>query len=387
VIGEVRISLPALRENARNLRALVAPAKCAFVVKGNAYGHGLVASALAIEDVASRICVYSLDEAVALRDGGVTAPLLVLGPVPPADLDAALGAKTAIALWDTGAYADGVAQAARKRNAPFPVHVKIDTGATRLGLDATAAPGAIDAYLRKPELAIDGVFSHLASAEELDSPFTQQQLDRFTKVRAQAAPLLEARGAHPVWHIAASAAAMLWPQTRLDLVRVGIALYGLWPSTQTHAAMTPGGLVLEPALAFTSTLVATRWVEPGTSVGYGGSYHAPRRMRIGVVPLGYADGIPRLLSNQGEFAVAGVRCPIVGRVCMNMTMLDLSGAPAAAAGSRVTLIGRDGEATIGADDWARWAQTINYEIVTRIPAEIPRRYEETSRFAGTFYEA
>lgn len=383
MIGEVRVCLPALRHNARMLRDLIAPAKAAFVVKSNAYGHGSVETALAIEDLASQLCVYSLEEAVVLRDGGITAPIAILGPVPDARLDDALGAKAAIALWDTRAYVHRVAEIARNRRRTFPVHVKIDSGTTRLGLDPRDAADAIEDYARKPELEIAGLFSHLASAEELDSPFTQRQLDRFMHVVAQVEPVLHARGVHPLRHIAASAAAMLWPQTRLDLARFGIALYGLWPSAQTREAMAPAGLHLLPALSFVSALVSVREIEPGTSVGYGGTYHAALRMRVGVVPLGYADGIPRLLSNHGAFVVDGARCPIVGRVCMNMTMLDLTGAPSARPGSRVTLIGRDGEASVGADDWADWAQTINYEIVARIPAEIPRRYEETSAPAGT----
>ncbi|MGZ3576568.1 MAG: alanine racemase [Vulcanimicrobiaceae bacterium] len=382
MIGEVRISLDALAHNARTLRDLIRPAKPAFVVKSNAYGHGAIEAALAVEGFAARICVYSLDEAIALRDGGITAPLLVLGPVPATQLNDVLAARTSITLWDTHEYVHRVAEAARRRNTAFPVHVKINTGATRLGLEPRDAADAIEDYLRLSGLEIEGIFSHLASAEELDSPFTQHQVDCFTRVLEQVEPLLQARGVHPVRHIAASAAAMLWPQTRLDLARIGIALYGLWPSPQTHEALSPNGVTLRPALSYTSTLVVTREIEAGTSVGYGGTYHAPKHMRVGVVPLGYADGIPRLLSNRGAFIVDGVRCPIVGRVCMNMTMLDVSAAPGAHPGSRVTLIGRDGEASVTADDWAGWAETINYEIVTRIPSEVPRLHEDRSASAG-----
>jgi alanine racemase len=159
------------------------------------------------------------------------------------------------------------------------------------------------------------------------------------------------------------------------MVRIGVALYGLWPSAQTRTAMNGAQFGLEPALSMQSTLVAVRSVEAGAPIGYGGSYHAPKRTRIGIVPLGYADGIPRLLSNRGAFLVGGKRCPIVGRVCMNMTMIDLAAAPHAKPGDDVTLLGRQGEAEIGADDWAAWAETINYEIVARLPAELPRAYE------------
>ena len=167
---------------------------------------------------------------------------------------------------------------------------------------------------------------------------------------------------------------MLWPWTRLDMVRFGIALYGLMPSPQTAEALAPQPPDLRPALTYSSELVVIRTVAAGASVGYGGTFHAPREMRIGVLPAGYADGIPRALSNRGAFAVNGALCPIVGRVAMNMTQIDLTDAPRARVGSTVTLIGRDGDATVSADDWAQWAETINYEIVTRLPSEVPRVY-------------
>jgi alanine racemase len=158
--------------------------------------------------------------------------------------------------------------------------------------------------------------------------------------------------------------------------RFGIALYGLMPSPQTREALRSSPIELQPALVYRSQIVVVRTVAAGASVGYGGSFHAPHDMRIGVVPAGYADGIPRALSNRGAFIVDGTLCPIVGRVAMNMTEIDLTRAPKARVGSNVILIGRDGDAVVSADDWATWAETINYEIVTRLPAELPRRYIE-----------
>jgi alanine racemase len=225
-----------------------------------------------------------------------------------------------------------------------------------------------------PELNIAGVFSHLSSAEELDSPFTMHQLERFEHALALAEPLFAKGEIVPLRHIAASAAAILWPQTRLDFSRFGIALYGLWPSKQTREASQANGIVLEPALSYESELVVVRPVAAGAPIGYGASYHAARDMRVGVVPAGYGDGVPRALSNRGAFLVDGVRCPIVGRVAMNVTEIDLSAAPNAHPGSKVTLIGRDDNGCIGADDWAEWCETINYEIVARLPADLPRVY-------------
>ncbi|MGR4063920.1 MAG: alanine racemase [Vulcanimicrobiaceae bacterium] len=376
MIGGLRISLAALRHNASALSEMVGPKAAAFVVKSNAYGHGLVETALAIEGFASRLCVYDVEEAIALRDGGVTKPILALGPVPAEALERAHAAKVEISLWDTHAFLRRVQVAGRKRRRPFPVHVKINTGLNRLGLDPGDLSDALENVMQFPEIEIAGIFSHLASAEELDSPYTMHQLDVFERAYAQSAPTLAAKGLRPLRHLAASAAAMLWPQTRLDLSRFGIALYGLWPSPQTREAMNSNGIDLRPALSYHSTLAVVRTVPAGEPIGYGNSFHAPRDLRVGVVPCGYADGVPRALSNRGAFLVDGARCPIVGRVAMNVTEVDLTGAPGAHAGSQVTLIGRDGEAEVVADEWAQWCETINYEIVARLPAELPREYVE-----------
>lgn len=379
MIGSLHVSLPALRHNARVLRDLVGPRHAAFVVKSNAYGHGLVESALAVEPFATRLCVYALDEALALRDGGVTAPILVLGPVPPDGLDDAMAAKLELALWDTGEFSRRLSAAARKRQTRAAVHIKVNTGLNRLGFEPHELADAVEDYLHVAELEIAGVFSHLSSAEEIDSPATAHQLEIFERALASAEPLFERHGVVPLRHIAASAAAMLWPQTRLDLARFGIALYGLWPSPQTRAATAPDAVDLQPALSYRSKIVVVRSVAAGAPVGYGAAFHAPRDMRLGVVPVGYADGVPRALSNRGAFLVDGAFCPIVGRIAMNVTEIDLSAAPGARAGSTVTLIGGDGDAYVGADDWAQWSDTINYEIVARLPGELPRVYDDDPR--------
>jgi alanine racemase len=376
VIGGLAISLGALRHNAGLLRDLVGARRVAFVVKGNAYGHGLLPTALAVEPFAARLCVYTVEEALALRTGGVAAPLLVLGPVPPAAIEEALAADVELSVWSTKEFTRLLCTAVRRRQRPAAIHVKVNTDLNRLGFEPHELVDAVEEFLRLPELEVAGIFSHLASAEELDSPYTMHQLRAFERASAAVAPLLEQRSLHPLRHIAASAAAMLWPQTRLDLARFGIALYGLMPSPQTREALGGNAPALRPALSYRSQVVVVRTVAAGASIGYGGSFHAPHDMRVGIVPAGYADGVPRAISNRGAFAVDGALCPIVGRVAMNMTQIDLSRAPKARVGSAVTLIGRDGDAVVGADDWAAWAETINYEIVARLPSELPRTYVE-----------
>ncbi len=267
-----------------------------------------------------------------------------------------------------------LAAAAKRGHSVVPVHVKVNTDLNRLGIAPRDVPAALEAMTQLPEIAPVGIFSHLASAEEIDAPYTTRQLAAFDEALSEAAPLLEREATSPLRHIAASAAAMLWPQTRLDMVRFGIAVYGLSPSTQTTQALQSRPVDLTPALSYHCGLVVVRTVEAGAAIGYGGSFHAPREMRIGVVAAGYADGIPRLLSNRGAFCVDAALCPIVGRVAMNLTQIDLTNAPNAGVGSKVTLIGRDGDVSVTADDWAQWAETINYEIVTRLPSTLPREY-------------
>ena len=375
MIAELTIDAAALRRNVSRLRTLSGPARYAAVVKANAYGHGLVATARALEHVVDAFCVYRADEALALRAAAITVPLLIFGPVEPSELDAVHAAEAALTLWSESAFLHDVERTAQRRGAPFAVHAKVDTGVTRLGLDAERAASAIAGYLNMRALAVRGVYTHLAAAEELASAYTLGQLALFEAALAPLAEELRARGV--LRHAAASAAAMLFPELRLDMIRPGIATYGIWPSVETRTAVGPA-LELEPALAWTTELVVVRDVPAGRSVGYGCTFVTERPSRIGVLPIGYAEGLPRALSNRGSALVHGRRAPFVGRICMNMSFLDVTDVAAARTGSRVTLVGRDGEAWSDANDFASAADTIGYELVARLPAEIPRRYVEAS---------
>ncbi len=369
--AELRIDLGAIARNVRALAALAAPAAVVPVIKANAYGHGMIDVARALEGAVPRFAVYELDEALALRAAGIAAPVHVLGPVPAAALADAHAAGVAVTLWDDGAYARDAAAVGRRGDAPLHVHAKIDTGVLRLGMDATRAPAILAGYATTPGIALDGVFSHLAAAEELDSTYTREQLDRFTGATRAVAPAVER-------HIAATAAAMLWPETRLDSVRAGVGIYGLWPSPETERVMRARGFALEPALTWRTQLVIVHDVPAHAPVGYGCAYHTKRPSRIGVIPIGYAEGLPRNAGDRGHVLVGGVRCRLVGRVCMNMAFVDCTDAPQARAGAPVTLIGSDGDAHIGADDLAAAVGTIAYEIVARLPASVPRSFPVAS---------
>jgi alanine racemase len=371
MIAAIEIDLGALRCNVEQLARLVAPCPPWPVIKANAYGHGLLEVGRALAPQVAGFCVYEVGEGLALREGGVECPILVLGPVDPGDLEAAHLAHLTVTLWDTGSYRADAARIARRRGAPLAVHAKVDTGVTRFGFDAPSAAAAIADLLDDGDLRVHGVFTHLAAVEELESLFTFEQLARFERALAPIDGALRERGVRR--HAAASAAAILIPQSRLDLVRPGIATFGIWPSLQTKTNAL-GSIELEAALSWHTQLVAVREVEAGRSVGYGCTYHTTRASRIAVIPIGYAEGIPRAASNTGAMLVHGKRAPIVGRVCMNVTMIDVTEIPQAQPGSRATLIGRCGEDVLTADDWGGWCDTISYEIVARLPANVPRRY-------------
>ena len=367
MIAEIAVDLDAIARNAAALARLVAPARLSAVIKANAYGHGLVPVARALAPHAARLCVYALEEAVELREAGVSAPLHVLGPVPAGELDVAHAAGVALTLWDRGLYARQVASIARRRRRRVAVQAKIETGVGRLGLAPADAPAALARYAATPEFELAGAFTHLAAAEELDSSFTQEQLARF-QAATEALPATVER------HVAATAAAMLWPETRLDSVRCGIGLYGIWPSADCEALLRAGGLELEPALSWRTRVVALHAVAPGTTVGYGRTWTAARPSLIGTLPIGYAEGLPRSAGNSAQALVRGRHVPLVGRVCMDMSFLDLTDVPGAAVGDAVTLIGRDGAERITAEQLGAACGTIGYEIVARLPAHVPRSY-------------
>jgi alanine racemase len=371
VFAEIAVDLGAIVRNAQALAALVAPARLTAVVKADAYGHGLVPVARALAPHAARLCVYALEEALALRDAEIDAPIHVMGPVAAAELPAAQAAEVQLTLWDRDRYAREVAAVARRRGHRVALHAKIDTGVVRLGLDAVDAPEALAHYAETPEFDLIGAFTHLAAAEEIDSTFTLEQLARFVS----ATRALDARVER---HVAATAAAILWPETRLDAVRCGIGLYGIWPSEQSEVLMRERGLLLEPALRWRTRIVALHDVEPGETVGYGRTWRAEGPSRIATLPIGYAEGLPRSAGNTAQALVRGTRVPVVGRICMDMAFLDVTDVRGVAAGDAVTLIGADGKEQITADELGKACGTIGYEIVARLPAHVPRTYDPAS---------
>ncbi len=371
----LEIDLAALAGNVRALRARLAEgARLGAVVKSNAYGHGvrLVAPAV-LRAGAEVLAVGNLAEGIELRElVGPGVPILVVGHVPPDGFPAAVAASLELTVYDPDAV-PALAAAAREAGRPARVHLKVETGTNRQGLREDDLLVLARRAVATGGVEIAGVGTHFADIEDTtDHSFAREQLDRFHRAVAR----LAAEGIRPgLRHVACSAAVLLFPETHLDLVRAGISLYGLWPSRETLVSARERGLGdvdLRPALAWKARIAQVKDVPAGEYVGYGRTFRATRPMRLAVLPVGYYEGFPRALSGRAHVLVRGRRAPVVGRVCMNMTMVDVTDVPGAAAGDEAVLLGRSGAEELRAEHLAAWAGTIHYEIVSRIHPALPR---------------
>lgn len=361
------VDLGAIAHNARLLRGAAPRAALLAVVKANAYGHGAVPVARAcLEAGAAWLGVATVDEGIELRRAGLTAPVLVLSPSAHEERATALAHKLTMSIGSYG-MAVAVAAAAQALGMTARVHVKVDTGLSRFGIPAARAVEEISALAALPGLALEGVYTHFATAEDPDKGQTHAQLAVFQGVLAG----LEARGVYVLLrHAANSAATLELPETHFDLVRPGIALYGYHPA---GPGADPRGL--RPALALRTRLMRVEEVPAGTGVSYNHIFRTERPSVLGLVPIGYGDGLPRVLSGRGAcMLVGGRRCPIAGRVCMDQTVLDLTDLPDAAIGDDVVVIGTQGDERIGADEIGELAGTNSYETLCRIAPRVPRDY-------------
>ncbi|HTL71629.1 MAG TPA: alanine racemase [Candidatus Eisenbacteria bacterium] len=360
------VDLDALRHNLRAIRSAT-HAQVLAVVKADAYGHGMkaVARALAREGV-KFFGVANLDEALELRRVCPKAKILVLGSFHPAQV--ALYARHAI-LPTVSSVEDAVnlSRGLRKRPEPFPVHVKIDTGMGRLGVWHEDAVRFFEAIRKEKALCVDGLYTHLSSADRPDPSFTEAQLALYERAVERAL----AAGLRPTYfHAANSLGLMRFRKSHLNLVRPGIVLYGINPS----AARPPLGL--RPVLSLRTRISFLKDVEKGRTVSYGATYRAPKKTRIATLAVGYSHGYRVGFSSRAFVSVRGKRCPVVGRVTMDQTLVDVGRVPAARRWDAVTLIGRDGKSEITARELADLSGTIPYEIVCSIHTRIPRIYKE-----------
>jgi alanine racemase len=360
------IDLDAIAHNVAALKARVgASAELWAVVKANAYGHGAVPVArTALAAGASRLAVARISEGTALRQAGVTAPILVMGAHLPAEAEAAV-AHDLITTVNNDAFARALNDQARDAGKKMRIHVKVDTGMGRFGRLPDELLPFLERLTRYPQLTVEGLWTHFATADERDKSFAREQFARYQ----EAADAVSGRFEIPIHHVANSAAILDLPETWLDAVRPGIALYGLYPSAEVSATVT-----LRPALTLISHVGRVRALPPGSSVSYGRTFIAERRTTVALLPIGYGDGVHRLLSNRGEILIRGQRAPIIGRVCMDNIMVDVTAISGVQEGDEAVLIGRQGEDRISAEEVAAWAQTINYEVTTGLLPRATRAY-------------
>jgi len=352
----VEVDLAALDYNLKQVQARIGNRPILAVVKADAYGHGAVAVSKFLLRRGSvpiaMLCVADVDEALSLRAAGIRKPILLLTGCPPERADEAVRHRLTPVVFDR-ALLSALGRIAAERRKPIGIHVKIDTGMGRLGVPLSEVAGFFDAIRAHPAIRVTGILSHLADVD--DRNFTHRQIANFR----QAIGTLKMASVPPC-HIANSAAALMHDASHFDGVRPGLALYG-YPSTRRKLPVS-----LRPVMRVRARILMLTRVPPNTPISYGRTYVTRRASDIAVVAIGYADGYPRALSNRGEMCVRGRWVPVIGRVCMDMTMIDVTGIPGVGVGDWVTVLGQEGPAQIGADDLARRCDTIAYEILCRL---------------------
>lgn len=361
------IDLDAIAANVHAFREFIGNSIGIYaVIKANAYGHGAIPVVrAALNAGANRVAVHRLIEALPLRRAGIDAPILIMGYTPPAGV-ATIVEKRLTPSVITREFARALSVRAIAAGVTVPVHIKVDTGMSRYGImpaDVVAFAGDL---LRLPGIHLEGVFTHFATADWLDQRFTLQQLEVFNHV------LESLRQAHieiPLVHAANSAAMAMRPESHFNAVRPGISLYGLPPSSEW-----PAPFELKPALTLKSLVSRVVDLPSGSAVSYGRTYIAPRAIRAALVPVGYGDGYPRALSNRGSVLIHGWRAPIIGRVCMDQFVVDVSGVSGVQQDDEVVLIGRQGDESISAQEVADLAGTIQNEIIAGLSARVVRVY-------------
>ena len=354
------ISLASVRSNLKRLRAGLQPGKqLLFVVKANAYGHGATELSLMAqrEKLCDRLGVSSIEEGMDLRKAGVALPILVLGSIYPfSGFAAALEHKLAVTVASAEA-ARSLNDAAARIGSRAACHVKVDTGMGRIGMRRPSAAAAVETIRELGNITLEGVYTHLSSPES-DAAYTKLQLRYFNDT-------LQACGldgdTRVLRHAAASYAAVNYPDSVFDMIRPGLACYGLMDG-------------FAPALTLKSRIVFLKDVRAGASIGYGRTFRAPRQLLLATLPIGYADGYSRRFSNTAEVLVRGKRCRVAGAVSMDMIVVDVTHVPGASVGDEAVLIGAQGEDRITAQDLAQWAGTISYETATAISARVPRMW-------------
>lgn len=374
--GYVTIDLNAVYNNMVNLKKKARDGtNMIAVVKADGYGHGAVPVAKAIDELCSAYAVATLEEAVNLQRHGITKPVYIIGYTHESQFERLIEHECRCTIFDdTSAMA--LSKTAQKMGKKAYVHIKIDTGMSRIGFqDNEKSVQAVGRIATLPGLEIEGIFTHFYAADEKDKTSARLQHRRFTSFIDR----LEEEGLHiPIRHCSNSAAIMELDDLNMGNERVGIALYGMMPSGEVDK----NAVLLTPALQWKSHIIMVKNVEKGTGIGYGATFVAEKPMRIATIPIGYGDGYSRSLSNKGYVLIRGKRAKIVGRVCMDQFMVDVTDIPDAAVNDSVTLLGKDGEEEITAEEMGELSGSFNYEVVCDIGKRIPRIYLWNGEIAG-----
>jgi alanine racemase len=376
LISWLEISESAYKNNIDFFKQRI-PAKTEFsvVIKSNAYGHDIRQTAeLAVKHGANSFCVHSLEEALSLRNWGFQQNILIMGPVLLQNLEEVILNDFRLVVYNPETI-ERLEKVTTKLNKNIRIHLKLETGTYRQGIDPEDLSSFLEQLERSPQIKLEGAYTHFANIEDTTNhDYAFHQLDLYKKMVQQ---IEKAGFGKLIHHTACSAAILLFPETYFDMVRLGISQYGLWPSRETFVSykirFTQNGEdVLSPVLSWKTRIAQVKKVRAGERIGYGGTYQTTRESRIAVLPIGYADGYDRGLSNQAYVLIHGKRAPIRGRICMNLFMVDITDILEAGLEDEVVLLGRQNKEVISADLLASLCGTINYELVTRINWQIPR---------------
>ena len=371
------INLDAIHENVVNAKALTKPGtKLMAIIKADAYGHGAVMVAHTLEDVADAYGVAILEEGIELRQSGINKPILILGYTPAPLYPAMIKYDIATAVFEYD-MAKKMSDTAEKMGKKAKVHIKLDTGMSRIGFKQDEESlEAIKKISKLPGIEIEGCFTHFATMDEKDKTKAMKQFERYMDFVKK----IEDAGIKiPVKHVSNSAGIIEKPEVNLDMVRDGICVYGMYPSEEVDKTK----LKLTPAMEIKSYVSFVKTLEAGVEIGYGGTYTTTKETVVATIPVGYADGYSRALSNRGRVLIKGKSFPIIGRICMDQFMIDISSKPDIKQGDEVTLVGRDGDEYISIEEVADMSYSFNYVFVCDIGKRIPRVYYKDGKVVAT----
>lgn len=374
------VDLEALHYNMEQMRRKISPnTRIMGIIKADGYGHGAVPLGRELEgiDYVFGYGVATAEEAFILRKAGLKKPILVLGYTFPYAYEELIAKeiRTAVFRYDT---LEELASCAKKQGKKAKIHIKVDTGMSRIGIRPDESGLAfIQKALSYDEVEAEGIFTHFAKADEADKAPAFRQIDQMSQFIETAEKKTGYR--FPLKHCSNSAGILELKRANMDMVRAGITLYGLWPSEE----VSRDSISLHPLLSLKSRLVCVKEVEKGAQISYGGTYTAEKNMRIATVPVGYGDGYPRGLSGKGTVLICGKRAPILGRVCMDQFMVDVENIPEAKEGTEVTLIGKEGEDRITMEELGALSGRFNYEFACNLGKRIPRVYVKNGRVTDT----